>query len=615
MSEHVHQTATERAVIRAPVIQRACACGEAAGVSGKCAGCAAEERLGVQPKLAISRPGDRWEKEADRIADQVVSERSAPVTGPLPVMPVVQRQPEEEEEEVLQAKEAGPTAVRTGDATAQAARAVAGGWSPLPRTVRAFFEPRFGHWLGHVRIHTGTEAQSAARGIGARAYTLGRDIAFAAGQYRPDSNAGRHLLAHELTHTLQQGAGVMRRQPAGAQPAAPVQPTQVTFNFDATQAIPAAAGGTATLTASTNGTQVTWSITAGTAAVAAGTTIAANGDITLAAAQAGGSLNARATNSAGWAEQPFSVASVPTAIASTALSSALNSAATEYGWAFQHTFTSAGGSQTVLENLRIGERFPTAPTPAAATHVFSGQNWPFGRGADSFTLSTGTLSNTAAGSWALDSAGQFGPVPAGSPLATGDNVGTAKALINVGDNVQSDSNQQPRNRLPVSLTLDQQFHFFNPRAASGSRWTHFTTTAHSRTLRRSGTDVEFVTTVNGIEKVQDYEGKPAVTNLTASPANTPKSVAAPPAAPGAPAPAAPAPRTVALSVEALPGTLPAGTSLTWTIHGAALGCTLTPDPADPTRATLTIGTTAGTVTVQVADNTGTNRDRVSVRIT
>ncbi len=213
MSERTHQAVQEVAPVRAPVIQRACSCGKAAGVSGKCPACAAEARLGVQPKLAISRPDDRWEKEADRVADQVTSERWAPVTGPLAVMPLVQRQPveEEEEEEVLQARAAGPAATGTSAATAAAARAVAGGGSPLPRTVRAFFEPRFGHGLDRVRIHTGAEAHSAARGIGARAYTLGHDIAFAAGQYRPDTPAGRHLLAHELTHTLQQSASQRER--------------------------------------------------------------------------------------------------------------------------------------------------------------------------------------------------------------------------------------------------------------------------------------------------------------------------------------------------------------------------------------------------------------------
>ncbi len=160
------------------------------------------------------------------------------------------------------------------------------------------------------------------------------------------------------------------------------------------------------------------------------------------------------------------------------------------------------------------------------------------------------------------------------------------------------------------MTLDQEFHFFNPRAASGSRWTRFTTTAHSRTLRLAGDEAKFVTTVNGVENEEDYVGRPAVFGLTAAPVNTPKSASAP-AAGGA----APAPRTVALTARTLPATLPAGASLAWSVIAPDLGCTVTPDASDPTQATLTVGTTAGTVTVQIAENTGTNTDRVQIRIT
>ncbi|MDX1997430.1 MAG: DUF4157 domain-containing protein [Thermoanaerobaculia bacterium] len=83
----------------------------------------------------------------------------------------------------------------------------------LSSAQRAYFEPHFGDLSG-VRLHTGPEAHAAAAGLSARAFTVGKDIAFGAGQYQPDSPAGRKLLAHELTHTVQQGAaGVIRRQP------------------------------------------------------------------------------------------------------------------------------------------------------------------------------------------------------------------------------------------------------------------------------------------------------------------------------------------------------------------------------------------------------------------
>jgi hypothetical protein len=89
----------------------------------------------------------------------------------------------------------------------------------LPPGARSYFEPRFGQDFTGVHIHTDRRAQQAAGAIGARAYTLGRDIAFAAGEYDPQSPRGRHLLAHELTHVVQQGAApapVIRRATYGS---------------------------------------------------------------------------------------------------------------------------------------------------------------------------------------------------------------------------------------------------------------------------------------------------------------------------------------------------------------------------------------------------------------
>ena len=76
---------------------------------------------------------------------------------------------------------------------------------PLGAATRAFMEPRFGHDFSGIRVHTDARASDSARAVGARAYTVGRDIVFASGQYSPASDAGLRLLAHELTHSLQQG--------------------------------------------------------------------------------------------------------------------------------------------------------------------------------------------------------------------------------------------------------------------------------------------------------------------------------------------------------------------------------------------------------------------------
>ncbi|MGH9606625.1 MAG: DUF4157 domain-containing protein [Terracidiphilus sp.] len=88
---------------------------------------------------------------------------------------------------------------------------------PLDSATRAFMEPRLGADLGSVHVHTGQNAAEAARAVDAQAYTVGQDIFFAAGKFRPHSSEGRRLLAHELSHTVQQsggGAGLSSAAPA-----------------------------------------------------------------------------------------------------------------------------------------------------------------------------------------------------------------------------------------------------------------------------------------------------------------------------------------------------------------------------------------------------------------
>ncbi len=75
---------------------------------------------------------------------------------------------------------------------------------PLDPSTRTFMEPRFGHDLSQVRIHTGSQSVESARSVNAAAYTVGQDIIFGAGQYAPTTPGGLNLLAHELTHTVQQ---------------------------------------------------------------------------------------------------------------------------------------------------------------------------------------------------------------------------------------------------------------------------------------------------------------------------------------------------------------------------------------------------------------------------
>jgi hypothetical protein len=85
-------------------------------------------------------------------------------------------------------------------------RGLQGGGASLPAEVRAFFEPRFGSDFSSVRVHDHDRAAEAARSLQARAFTLGRDVVFGAGEYAPATPAGRRLLAHELTHVVQQSS-------------------------------------------------------------------------------------------------------------------------------------------------------------------------------------------------------------------------------------------------------------------------------------------------------------------------------------------------------------------------------------------------------------------------
>lgn len=89
-----------------------------------------------------------------------------------------------------------------------------GGGSPLDSQTRGFMEGRLGADFGDVRVHTGAKADESARSINAQAYTVGTDVVFQSGKYEPDTDSGRHVLAHELTHVVQQKAGPVAGTPA-----------------------------------------------------------------------------------------------------------------------------------------------------------------------------------------------------------------------------------------------------------------------------------------------------------------------------------------------------------------------------------------------------------------
>jgi hypothetical protein len=176
---------------------------------------------GIQAKLKVGQPGDIYEQEADRVADEVMrmpelqvqrqqEEEELLQTKPLveQIPPLAQRQVQvEQEEEVrLQVKDfPGQTPEVAPDLEASI-NAIRGGGQPLPASTRAFFEPRFGYDFRQVRIHTNARAAETTQALNAQAFTVGCDIVFGAGQYAPETASGQRLIAHELAHTIQQGS-------------------------------------------------------------------------------------------------------------------------------------------------------------------------------------------------------------------------------------------------------------------------------------------------------------------------------------------------------------------------------------------------------------------------
>jgi hypothetical protein len=170
------------------VLQRKCACGGSAGLSGKCEECSTK-KLGVQRKLVIGASNDPLEYEADRIADEVVA-ASKPHTVSGSALRVQRLSGSLDAE-----AEAAPVSVD---------HALAGAGSPLKPPLRRDMEQRFGHDFSRVRVHTDTAAAQSARDVNAHAYAVGNEIVFGAGRFAPATQDGRRLIAHELTHVVQQ---------------------------------------------------------------------------------------------------------------------------------------------------------------------------------------------------------------------------------------------------------------------------------------------------------------------------------------------------------------------------------------------------------------------------
>lgn len=166
--------------------------------------------LPLQPKLAIGAVAvdDRQEREADRVADAVLREPDPSGSAEAKLSRKCQScEDEGSEKKRLARKVSGASAIAATPAVPPIVHEVLGSpGRPLDADTRSHMESRFGYDFGHVRVHSDAKAAESAAAVNAFAYTVGSDVVFGAGRFAPDSSAGRHLLAHELTHVVQQGS-------------------------------------------------------------------------------------------------------------------------------------------------------------------------------------------------------------------------------------------------------------------------------------------------------------------------------------------------------------------------------------------------------------------------
>jgi hypothetical protein len=161
----------------------------------------------IQPKLSVNAPGDLYEQEADHVAEQVMRmpepklQRACACGGGCASC---QTEQPGQEHQRLQTKHVGSSNAGQVAAPPIVHDVLASPGQPLDASTRAFFEPRFGHDFSNVRVHSDAAAAQSARNVNAKAYTVGNNIVVGANQFAPTTREGRRLIAHELTHVVQQ---------------------------------------------------------------------------------------------------------------------------------------------------------------------------------------------------------------------------------------------------------------------------------------------------------------------------------------------------------------------------------------------------------------------------
>lgn len=181
----------------------------------------------IQKKLSVGSANDTYETEADAMANKVMRmqepQQNVSHTGAL-----VQRKCTHcEQEEKLRMKpsaenissliQKSPTE-NGGESQAPShvenqINSSRGGGSSMDHSTKSFMENRFGTDFSDVKIHTGSQAAQMSRELNAQAFTVGNDVYFNEGKYSPNTDSGKHLLAHELTHTVQQSSLIRRSMP------------------------------------------------------------------------------------------------------------------------------------------------------------------------------------------------------------------------------------------------------------------------------------------------------------------------------------------------------------------------------------------------------------------
>ncbi|PWB50049.1 MAG: hypothetical protein C3F06_13180 [Candidatus Methanoperedenaceae archaeon] len=179
----------------------------------------------IQAKLRVGQPGDIYEQEADKVAEQVM--RMSDISEakdtrmqekcPKCLKGLNRFMGKDEKNEKLQAKETRNQTPEVKPLIEENIISSKSGGQPLPESVRSFFEPRFGYDFSNVKIHNDVKAAESARVLQAHAFTFGEDLFFGEGQYEPETIHGKTVLAHELTHIVQQKESNLQKKPSVSQ--------------------------------------------------------------------------------------------------------------------------------------------------------------------------------------------------------------------------------------------------------------------------------------------------------------------------------------------------------------------------------------------------------------